>query len=138
MGRKKHFDKARWLVERERFHISDPEPTFDEADVTIQDVLKDVFKEIDSNDRSWLRALEKEWSVMIGAAAGHTRPGRFSRHTLVIYVDSSVWLHELMRYAYTDILARLQKRFGADQIKRIRIQADPGVSPVDFIKRKRS
>ena len=136
MGRKKHFDKARWMVNRERFHISEPAPTFDEADFPIQDVLKDIFKSIDSNDRSWLRTLETEWSVIIGTAAGHTRPGRFSRNTLVIYVDSSVWLHELMRYAYTDILTRLQKRFGAERIKRIRIQADPDISPVNFIKRK--
>jgi len=136
MGRKKHFDKARWMVNRERFHISEPAPTFDEADVPIQDVLKDIFKSLDSNDRSWLRTLEEEWSIMIGAASGHTRLGRFNRNTLVIYVDSSVWLHELMRYAYKDILARLQKRFGAERIKQIRIQADPGVSPVNFIKRK--
>jgi len=124
------------MVNRERFQLTDHEPTLEGVTVPIHEVITSVFGNIDANDRSWLRELEKEWSVLIGPAADHARLGRFNRKMLVIYVDSSVWLNELVRYERAGMLARLQKRFGAERIKGIRFQAEPGVSPVDFIARR--
>ncbi len=116
------------MVNRERFHIFDSYPPVEDSAVTIRDVLGTVFKRIDANSQSWMRELEREWPEFMGRkAANHARPGRFERHVLVIYVDSAVWVNELIRYKQVDILARLQKRFGQDLIKSIRFKADPDV-----------
>ncbi len=71
--------------------------------------------------------LQDRWEATLGkAVAAHTRPGALQNGELVVYVDSSPWLSELKRYAAREMLANLQKNFGKERIRSVRLQMDPG------------
>jgi hypothetical protein len=70
--------------------------------------------------------IEDAWPSLVGSAAAvHTRPGRFVKGELVVFVDNSVWLSELQRYSKTDILERIQQRFGKERVQGLRFQLAP-------------
>jgi predicted nucleic acid-binding Zn ribbon protein len=103
------------------------EPPADEPDVAVREVVNDIFKSIDVRRQpALLEQIREAWRELAGpGAATHARPGYLDRQTLVIFVDSAVWLDELARYERAGILTRLQQRFGAEAIKALRLQADP-------------
>lgn len=71
--------------------------------------------------------LQERWEATLGkGVAAHTRPGSLHNGELVVYVDSSPWLSELKRYASREMLANLQKAFGKEHIRAVRLQIDPG------------
>lgn len=95
--------------------------------MAIGDVVPQVLKQLGLENRLWEQALENEWAQLVGPqVAAHARPGRLERKTLYIFVSHSTWLSELSRFSQPRILANLQKRFGADRIKALRFQLDPG------------
>ncbi|MCF7668925.1 MAG: DUF721 domain-containing protein [Verrucomicrobia bacterium] len=49
----------------------------------------------------------------------HAQPVRLSRGTLYVSVDHSVWLSELVRYRYREILEQMRNCFGKDAISKI-------------------
>jgi hypothetical protein len=49
----------------------------------------------------------------------HAQPTGIRNGTLFVTVDSSVWLHEIVRYRRREILERLQNSFGRGLIARI-------------------
>jgi predicted nucleic acid-binding Zn ribbon protein len=53
----------------------------------------------------------------------HAQPTGIRRGTLFVTVDSSVWLDEIVRYRYREILERLQHSFGEDLVARISFRA---------------
>lgn len=120
-------DPVRWMVDRERFQLPDMEPPAAEPDVAVRDIVNDIFKGIDVRRQpAFLDQVREAWGELAGpGAAKHARPGYLDRQTLVIFVDSAVWLDELVRYERAGILSRLQQRFGAEAIKALRLQADP-------------
>lgn len=120
-------DPLRWMVNRERFQLPDPEPPAAEPDVAVREIVNDIFKSIDVRRQpALLDQIREAWRELAGpGAATHARPGYLDHQTLVIFVDSAVWLDELARYARAGILARIQQRFGAEAIKALRLQADP-------------
>ncbi|MBI2438381.1 MAG: DUF721 domain-containing protein [Lentisphaerae bacterium] len=121
-------DPAHWLLTRERFQLPQTEPPAPEPDLTLSDIIKNLFKGIDQRRQpALLDQVRKAWPELAGTrAAAHARPGYLDRQTLVIFVDSAVWLDELSRYERAGILERLQQRFGAQAVKAVRLQADPG------------
>lgn len=125
--RRRHEDPVRWMVTRERFQLPDMEPPVAEPEVAVRDIVKDIFTSIDVRRQpALLDQIREAWRELAGpGAATHARPGYLDRQTLVIFVDSAVWLDELVRYERAGILARLQQRFGAEAIKALRLQADP-------------
>jgi predicted nucleic acid-binding Zn ribbon protein len=54
----------------------------------------------------------------------HAHPTGLRRGTLFVSVDSNVWLSEIVRYRYQEILTRLQHSFGEDLITRISFRAE--------------
>lgn len=71
--------------------------------------------------------LQERWETTLGkGVAAHTRPGSLHNGELVVFVDSSPWLSELKRYASREMLANLQKAFGKETIRCVRLQLDPG------------
>ena len=74
----------------------------------------------------WTADLTGEWPTLVGTVAAHARPGRLVNGELIVYVDSSVWLSELQRYGEKEMLENLQRRFGRELVRRIRLQLDPG------------
>jgi predicted nucleic acid-binding Zn ribbon protein len=119
-------DIGRWQQERERHHLSRPDPFPPDSDSTLGDVVPQIMKQLGLGDRFWEQALVNEWASLVGPqVAQHARPGRIDRKVLCIFVSHSTWLSELSRYGQKQILENLQKRFGADRIKTIRLQLDP-------------
>jgi len=125
--RRRREDPVRWMVTRERFQLPDMEAPAAEPEAAIRDVVNGIFMGIDARRHpALLDQIREAWRELAGpGAANHARPGYLDRQTLVIFVDSAVWLNELARYERAGILARLQQRFGAEAIKALRLQADP-------------
>ncbi len=120
-------DPLRWLVARERFQLPDMESPAAEPGTAVGRIVKDIFKSIDVRRQpALLDQIMEAWPELAGpGAATHARPGYLDRQTLVIFVDSAVWLNELARYERAGILARLQQRFGAEAVMALRLKADP-------------
>ena len=125
--RRRREDPLHWMVTRERFQLPDMEPPAAEPDVAVREIVSDIFKRIDVRRQpALLDQIKDAWRELAGpGAATHARPGYLDRQTLVIFVDSAVWLNELVRYERAGILARIQQRLGAEAIKALRLQADP-------------
>jgi hypothetical protein len=126
MGRKS-YNKGRWQVERERFRIENHRPSEGIADpLRISDAMAGVMKKLGLEDTHWLTVLEDEWRKIAGeAVAKHTRPGRMEKKRLTVFVDSSVWLNELLRYGRRQMLLNLQNRFGKGKITSVSLVLDP-------------
>ena len=125
--RRRREDPVRWMVTRERFQLPDMEPPAAGSDVAVREIVNGIFKSIDARRQpALLDQIREVWRELAGpGAATHARPGYLDRQTLVIFVDSAVWLDELARYERAGILTRLQQRFGTEVIKAVRLQADP-------------
>ena len=125
--RRRRQDPMRWMVTRERFQLPESESPASESDVAVKDVVNDIFKSIDVRRQpALLDQIREAWRELAGPGAGtHARPGYLDRQTLVVFVDSSVWLNELARYARARLLGALHDRFGADRILKLRFLNDP-------------
>lgn len=89
-------------------------------------LVEAALKSMKLDDQLRMGRLETDWSQVMGAAvAAHTRPGRLNGDELIVFVDSSVWLSELHR-SKARMLANLQKAFGKNRIRGLRLQLDPG------------
>ncbi len=119
--------RGRQSIQKERCQLQNnqvPRP-YSEAK-PIADVIPSLMKKLGVEDKHWLSILEDDWSAVVGeAVAGHTRPGRFDKNTLFVFVDSSVWLNELSRYGKGKMLSNLQNRFGAAKVRSVALQIDP-------------
>lgn len=119
--------RGRWQVERERHQLEQQKPYMSFKDASpIDEAMQRVMKRIGIADQHWLEALSAEWGTLVGeAVARHTRPGRFQKKNLTVFVDSSVWLNELSRYGRKEMLAKLQERFGEGKVRSISLKLDP-------------
>ena len=125
--RKTEFSRGRWMIECERCGI--PQGTPPPAKLAWSDMqsgVEEVIKGLGLADLQWTNQLTESWSDVVGPqVAAHTRPGRMNGSELIVYVDSSVWLHELQRYGLKGMLAKVQAFSGKQRIKSIRLQLDP-------------
>ena len=95
--------------------------------LSIGTLIGPFLKSVKIEEQARLGGLVERWGEVVGkGVAAHTRPGRLSNLELTIFVDSSVWLSELQRYAQRELLTNLQKAFGRDVIQKVRLQLDPG------------
>ncbi len=75
---------------------------------------------------TWLNTLQQDWADIVGkTVAAHTRPGQLQERVLTVYVDSSAWLAELSHFGRDEMLKNLQKKYGTERIKSVRLQNDP-------------
>lgn len=124
--RKPTFNPGAWEMQRERCQIPLDQPPVPDGAVSLSDVADRLLKKWGLEGRAWEERLLREWPQVVGAqVAGHSRPGRMDRGTLVIFVDSSVWLSELARFVRGPLLTNVQRLCGADKVRRIRLQLDP-------------
>lgn len=126
-GRRRRENMIRWQVERERFQLPDMDAPAPEPEAEIRDVVKNIFQSIDVRRQpALLEQIRETWPELAGPGAGkHARPGYLDRQTLVVFVDSAVWLNELARYERPRLLHELQGRFGAGRILNLRFLNDP-------------
>jgi hypothetical protein len=125
--RRTPYSKGHWQVERERCRIEDLRPPESIVDpLSIADTMAGVMKKLGLEDTHWLAVLEDEWQKIVGdAVAKHSRPGRMEKKKLTVFVDSSVWLNELLRYGRQQMLLNLQKHFGRERILSVNLVLDP-------------
>lgn len=118
---KKEYDASRRIMRAERFRVPAvgseiPAP----RDTHIAEILKNVFRNIETPEGALRDLLLKEWPALAGPfAAKHTKPGRLSNRVLVVFVKNSVWLRELSGRELKNIEKRVQKRFGSDKISKV-------------------
>lgn len=126
--RRRRYHKGRWEVQCERLRTDRRFPPPDEREPTaVGDLVGAVMKRLGLEGREWESILQQEWPALVGeGVARHTRPGRVDGKLLLIYVDSSSWLHELERYSRGKLLSNIQKRVGTERIASLRFQIDPG------------
>ena len=92
---------------------------------SVGDVLKSLLKKTDLGKKMDQARIWSEWADIAGPAlAEHGRPHAVNDQTLIIEVDSTVWMN---RYAYYkwDILQRVNRLFGREIISDIYILLTP-------------
>jgi len=126
-GLKSRFSRGRWELERERAQLEDRRPPAPIRDPrAIAEVIPALMKRLGAEAPHWVRLLQDEWPGLVGAAvAAHTRPGRLDRESLIVFVDSSVWLYELERCGRQTMLSKLRERFPGLPARSITMQLDP-------------
>jgi predicted nucleic acid-binding Zn ribbon protein len=84
------------------------------------EILPGLMKELRLDARQAEAEIVKVWNALIDpAVTAHAQPANLHKGTLFVNVDSSVWLHEIVRYRRREILERLQHSFGTSAVKKI-------------------
>lgn len=64
--------------------------------------------------------IQTVWAQILDPTlVAHAQPAGFAKGTLFVHVDSSVWLHEIVRYRRSEILERLQTALGRTVVQKI-------------------
>lgn len=126
-NRKIKINKGKWMAQRERCRIADANPpAIDYGANQIGVLISGIIKETGYSNKDSLAFLFPLWEKISGpAVAKHSRPGSINGKTLIVYVDSSVWLSELSRYKSDKLLAALRKNAGLLEIEKIIFRIDP-------------
>jgi predicted nucleic acid-binding Zn ribbon protein len=124
-SRRKKTDRGWLTLQRERYGPDfRPQPAHNTH--AAGDLVNGVMKKFGMEADTRLAEITAVWEELAGEAnAAHSRPGRWERGTLTVYVDHHVWLAEMQRFATRALESRLQERFGAQTVRRIRFQLDP-------------
>ena len=84
------------------------------------EILPALMKELRLDARQAEAEIVKVWNSLIDpVVTAHAQPANLHKGTLFVNVDSSVWLHEIVRYRRREILERLQHSFGSNAVKKI-------------------
>jgi predicted nucleic acid-binding Zn ribbon protein len=126
--KRKTFNKGHWQINRERHHLAQAYPPDGVSDaVSIGLVVPEIMKKLGLKGQQVLESLVEAWPDIAGAdVAKHTRPGGLQGNTLVVYVDSSMWLSELARYGKEKMLSNIQEHIGRDSVSSVSFRLDPG------------
>ena len=129
MKRKRNtkYSRGRWMIECERCGIPRGTPPPAEEDCATMDAgVEQVLKGLGLSGLQSTNELVERWEDIVGSqVARHSRPGRMNGSELIVYVDSSVWLHELQRYGLKGMYAKVKAHCDRQEIKSIRLQLDP-------------
>jgi predicted nucleic acid-binding Zn ribbon protein len=127
LSRRVPWNRGRWQLQRERHHLADPQPPPPSREpLALADGIAKVLRACRPRGNALLETLAAEWIAIAGAdLARHTRPAAMERDCLVVYVDSSVWLHELQRYGQKQLLENVRRREGGTAVRTLRLRLDP-------------
>ncbi len=91
--------------------------------VPIGDVLRAVVKRLGLERRLKEARIAEDWGRIVGEKiAVHSRPVAVKGRTLIVNVDSSVWLSEMNNFFKDKILDRLRSEFRERRIEDIRFR----------------
>lgn len=89
----------------------------------IGDVLGPLLKKLGLERKLREARIALKWKKIVGErVAAHSRPVAVRGRTLIVNVDSSVWLTELSRYFKEKILSKIHDEMGEKRIKDIRFR----------------
>ena len=127
MNRRKPFNKGQWQLARERFHIAAYEPPAPDAGaLPIGSLIPEVFKGMKLDAHARVAQIAAAWPELVGPQlAANTKPAHLDDRLLTVFVSHPAWLFELRGAHAAEILARLQARFGKNEIMNIRWSIDP-------------
>ena len=131
MTRSPRYDKTRWEVARERFQIPDfAPPAPDPGAPLLGDFVAGALKGMKLTAHAQVTRIAADWPELVGPQiAANTRPAHLDQRILTVFVRHSGWLMELRGAATAEILARLQAKYGAAEIRNLRLSIDPGTAP---------
>lgn len=125
MARKPKPDPGWLALQRERYG---PEYRYIPPDKirTAGDLVPGIMKSMGMEAETRLVEIKRVWEELAGKAnAQHSRPGRWERGLLVVYVDHHLWLNELKQMASASLLKKLQSRLGKSVVRQLRFEMDP-------------
>ena len=92
------------------------------APVSIKDIVKTVFREMESGKTLVREDVEMRWKELVGEnGSKHSRPVALRKNILTVFVDSPGWLQE-MSMKKRALLKRLKMTFGKDRISKIQLK----------------
>ena len=127
MNRRNPFNKGQWQLARERFHIAaDAPPVPDAGALPLGSLIPEVFKGMKLDAHARVAQIAAAWPEIVGPQlAGNTRPAQLENKILLVYVSHPAWIMELRGPMTSEILRRLQAKFGATDLKNLRFAVDP-------------
>jgi hypothetical protein len=112
--------RERVLAEWRGIDLTEQEIAQQKSVSSVAELMPNVLKGIGFEQRETEVQVVKVWNnFMDPAVRDHAQPVGLRKGTLFVRVDSNVWLDELVRYRYKEILKRLQHAFGRDLISKI-------------------
>ena len=119
-------DDSRLMAARERLRLTEREQPCPEPDLSIRNSITRIFKNIEEQKASPLRTIQDQWKLIAGGIiAGHSRPDRIAGDILYVFVDSSAWMQEIVRFHGHDIVQQIRKLIGPDLVRQARFQVNP-------------
>jgi len=86
----------------------------------IESILPGVLGTLRLEQRLDEARIQTVWAQILDPTlVAHAQPAGFAKGTLFVHVDSSVWLHEIVRYRRSEILERLQTALGKTVVQKI-------------------
>ncbi|MFO1457959.1 MAG: DUF721 domain-containing protein [Verrucomicrobiota bacterium] len=112
--------RRRVLAEWRRVDLSEAERARISAGRSAADLLPAVLQGMRIDRRQAESQIVSLWRQIVDPrVAEHSHPVGLVRGTLLVAVDSSVWLTEIVRYGNREILERVQHAMGKDMVKKI-------------------
>ena len=103
-------------------------PNPDDA-VHIGKILGGVLKSCRSDAGAELLEVWRLWDRAVGETiARNTRPAAFKGRLLLVYANSSVWIHQL-QYLKADLIEKLNTELGRELVSDIKFKIGPVTSP---------
>ena len=86
----------------------------------IGSIVRDILSRLGMKDLMVSSRVFAVWSATVGQAiAGHAQPHSLREGTLIVHVDSSVWLAQLERFRKRQIREKLNRQLPQPMVKRI-------------------
>jgi predicted nucleic acid-binding Zn ribbon protein len=116
--------RRRVLAAWRRVDLSEAERARRDAGRSLAEVLPRVLAGIRIDQRPSESQIVTVWrQIMDPQVAAHSQPVSLIRGTLIVAVDSSVWLEEIVRYRRGEILERVQDAMGREVVRKIAFRA---------------
>ena len=127
MNRRKPYNRGQWEVARERFRVADLQPPAEDAGaLPLAALLPEALKGMKLDAHAQVARIAAAWPEIVGPQlAGNTRPAQLENKILLVYVSHPAWIMELRGPMTAEILRRLQAKFGANDLKNLRLAVDP-------------
>jgi hypothetical protein len=114
--------RLKTLAEWRGIDLSEEERARTRSEKDAADIVKSALEYIKFEERRKSAEILNVWQNAIDRViVEHTEPATLKNGTLIVNVDSNVWLNEIVRFKRREILIKLQSCFGKEVIKNIQV-----------------